>query len=125
MAAAHVIKKNLSLLQALDVDPAAGGALSFRWRTRQPEIAAAARHRLGIQSDRPFAIINPGAAWPNKRWPAVYFAEVAVALKTRHGLPSIVLWGPGEERLAQRCRGRVRKGPPRCRRRRRWPSWFR
>ena len=47
-----------------------------------------------------FAIINPGAAWPNKRWPPVYFAEVARALSARYDLRSLVLWGPGEEQLA-------------------------
>jgi ADP-heptose:LPS heptosyltransferase len=30
----------------------------------------------------------------------VYFAEVARALSTRHGLRSLVLWGPGEEQIA-------------------------
>jgi heptosyltransferase-1 len=98
VAAAHVIKKNLSLLKAVGVQYA---AIEFPFEIQNHEIAAAARQRLGIRESAPFAIINPGAAWPNKRWPAVYFAEVATALKTRHGLPSIVLWGPGEERLAQ------------------------
>lgn len=96
--ATHVIKKNLSLLKALDIQHA---AIEFPLEMRKPEIAAAARTRLGIGDAGRFAIINPGAAWPNKRWPPVYFAEVAVALKKRHGLSSIVLWGPGEERLAQ------------------------
>jgi lipopolysaccharide heptosyltransferase I len=94
----HVIRKNLSLLAALEVPHA---AVEFPLEIRNPEIAAAARQRLGIPGDQAFAIVNPGAAWPNKRWPAVYFAEVAVALRARHSLPSIVLWGPGEEQLAQ------------------------
>jgi ADP-heptose:LPS heptosyltransferase len=45
--------------------------------------------------------VNPGAAWPNKRWPPARLASVASALRDRHGLTSIVLWGPGEEALAQ------------------------
>lgn len=49
----------------------------------------------------PFAIINPGAAWPNKRWPPIYFGEIASELLKRHGLRSIVLWGPGEQQLAE------------------------
>jgi lipopolysaccharide heptosyltransferase I len=98
VAAEHVIKKNLSLLKTVGVQQS---QIEFPLEIRKPEIAAAARRRLGIGDSDPFAIINPGAAWPNKRWPAVYFAEVAAALKTRHGFPSIVLWGPGEERLAQ------------------------
>ena len=31
----------------------------------------------------------------------MYFAEVARGLAKRHGLRSLVLWGPGEEQLAQ------------------------
>jgi ADP-heptose:LPS heptosyltransferase len=48
-----------------------------------------------------YAVINPGAAWPNKRWPAARYGMVARELVARYGLPSIVIWGPGEEPLAQ------------------------
>jgi heptosyltransferase-1 len=95
--AAHVIRKNLSMLKWLGIDVA---RIEFPLESRVPEIAAAARQRLGLGDSDPFAIINPGAAWPNKRWPPVYFGEVAAALAKRHGLRSIVLWGPGEKDLA-------------------------
>ena len=97
--AAHVIGKNLSMLKAVGVSQPM--PMEFPLDDRRPEAAVAVRQRLGIGPADRFGIINPGAAWPNKRWPAVYFAEVAAALKQRLGLPSIVLWGPGEERLAQ------------------------
>ena len=48
-----------------------------------------------------FALINPGAAWPNKRWPPARFGEVAAFLHDVRGLSSLVLWGPGEQALAQ------------------------
>ena len=47
-----------------------------------------------------FALLNPGAAWPNKRWPPLRLAGLATALRQRHGLMSVVLWGPGERELA-------------------------
>ena len=50
-------------------------------------------------------MINPGAAWPNKRWPPERFGAVAAFLRERFGLPSIALWGPGEEPLAQAVAG--------------------
>jgi ADP-heptose:LPS heptosyltransferase len=53
------------------------------------------------QTDGRFALLNPGAAWPNKRWPPSRLADVAIALRVRHDLTSVVLWGPGEEALAQ------------------------
>ena len=95
--ATHVIRKNLSMLKTLGVEVA---RIEFPLEGRTPEIAAAARRSLGLGDADRFAIINPGAAWPNKRWPPVYFGEVAAGLAKRHGLRSIVLWGPGEKDLA-------------------------
>ena len=95
--APHVIDKNLSALKALGIRVP---DVEFPLDDRKPQIAADVRARLGVGPQDRFAIINPGAAWPNKRWPPVYFAEVARALATRHNLRSIVLWGPSEEQLA-------------------------
>lgn len=53
--------------------------------------------RLGIAS---FAIINPGAGWGGKQWPAERFGEVAKALAT-HNVKALVNTGPGEEELAR------------------------
>jgi len=53
------------------------------------------------QGDR-FAVLNCGAAWPNKRWPPDRFGHLARWLRERHGLPSVALWGPGERPLAER-----------------------
>jgi ADP-heptose:LPS heptosyltransferase len=47
-----------------------------------------------------YALLNPGAAWPNKRWPPARFGVVARTLRENHGLTSAVLWGPREEPLA-------------------------
>jgi ADP-heptose:LPS heptosyltransferase len=49
----------------------------------------------------PFAVLNPGAAWPNKRWPAERFGEVAAFLRDVRGIRSVVVWGPGEQELAR------------------------
>ncbi len=53
--------------------------------------------RLGIAS---FAIVNPGAGWGGKQWPAERFGEVAKAL-ARHNLKTLVNAGPDEDTLAQ------------------------
>jgi heptosyltransferase-1 len=95
--APHVIDKNLSMLKALGIRMP---EIECPLEDRNPAIANEGRLRLGIPEGVPFAIINPGAGWPNKRWPPVYFAEVARGLAERHGLRSLVLWGPGEEQLA-------------------------
>jgi heptosyltransferase-1 len=95
--APHVIDKNLSMLKAIGVRMP---DVEFPLDDRHPQIAAEARSRLGIAEGQRFAMINPGAAWPNKRWPPVYFAEVSRGLAKRHDMRSLVLWGPGEEQIA-------------------------
>lgn len=96
--ARHVVDRNLSLAVAL-------GARQARWEfpidVAQSDAAARVRHMLGLGSTGRFAIVNPGANWPNKRWPPERFGVLASALHRRHALPSAVLWGPAEEALAR------------------------
>jgi len=94
-AGTHIIRKHLSLLRVLGVH---AGRIEFP--IALPDTAAAASGRAAAGPGG-FALINPGAAWPNKRWPAARFAEVAVFLREVRGLTPIVLWGPGEEPLAR------------------------
>jgi lipopolysaccharide heptosyltransferase I len=104
---AHVIFKNLALLEPLgpppprlrrDRDP----QVSFPIDIPHSEAADAVRSRVGGE---PYALINPGAAWPNKRWPSDRFGALAAAMRDRLGLRSFVLWGPGEETLAEQVSG--------------------
>lgn len=89
----HVIQKNLQLARALG---ASSDRLEFPLAPVESAAVAAVRDR-GV--DR-FALVNPGAAWPNKRWPPARFGQLARAIRERHGLQSVVLWGPGEAALA-------------------------
>lgn len=93
---AHVIGKNLRLLRRLGVEDV---RVAFPFR----EVASPALEgiRRGPAGSRPFALLNPGAAWPNKRWPAERFGAVAALLRDAQDLPSVVLWGPGEQDTAQ------------------------
>jgi heptosyltransferase-1 len=90
----HVVQMNLGLLTAVGVTAAAP---RFPIERIDTEVAGAMRQRAG---DR-YVLVNPGAAWPNKRWPAARYGAVAHAIDERHGVKTIVLWGPGEEPLAQ------------------------
>jgi len=47
-----------------------------------------------------FAILNPGAGWGAKRWPAERYGFVARAL-AKDGVRAILNYGPGEENLAR------------------------
>lgn len=90
----HVVEINLGVLALLGLT-----AKPPEFPIDQTDSEAA--RRVGEQTGGRYALLNPGAAWPNKRWPPSRLAAVAVALKDRHGLMSAVLWGPGEEALAQ------------------------
>ncbi len=89
----HIVEINLGLLELLGV-PVAPPEFPI-----DPVDSEAARW-AGEQTGGRYALLNPGAAWPNKRWPPARLAEVAVNLRERHGLTSVVLWGPGEDALA-------------------------
>ena len=93
----HVIDKNLSLLELLGTH---SRERHFPLRIPETPVVACTREMLGLGRDATFALLNPGAAWPNKRWPAERFGEVARRLRERQGLRSAILWGPGEATLA-------------------------
>ena len=93
-SAQHVIDKNLRLAGAL------GAASSVRrFPLAEPESAVLAQLRADGLHD--FALINPCAAWPNKRWPSESFGRIATHLRDRYGQRSVILWGPGEEAIAR------------------------
>lgn len=95
--AGHVIDKNLSLLALVGV---ATRQRHFPLAIPETPVVPCTRQILGAGPAAPFALINPGAAWPNKRWPADRFGAVARHLRDRLGLHSAVLWGPDEATLA-------------------------
>ncbi|MBA2303694.1 MAG: glycosyltransferase family 9 protein [Acidobacteria bacterium] len=91
----HVISKNLRLVEALGVT---SPVVEFPLR----RVSSAALDILTAEAGgASFAVLNPGAAWPNKRWYTDRFGELAAFLKEVRGLTPFVLWGPGEEALAQ------------------------
>jgi len=92
--ATHVIYKNLALLVPLKVEDR---------RLRFPlEIPRTSTVLQIVDRFEPngYALINPGAAWPNKQWPPERFGEVASAIARDFGWRSLVLWGPGEQEIA-------------------------
>jgi lipopolysaccharide heptosyltransferase I len=90
----HIIDINLGLLAPLGLTMATA---EFPIEHVDSEAARTVIERTGGR----YALLNPGAAWPNKRWPPARFGIVARTLREKHGLTSAVLWGPREEPLAQ------------------------
>jgi heptosyltransferase I len=108
---AHVMQKNLAVARHLGAAPAPA-ILPLR-PDPTPALATAMR---GLLDGAPYAVINPGAAWPNKRWPGERFAALSHALLHEHGLVSVVTWGPAERALADEivalANGAARLSPP-------------
>lgn len=97
-ADAHVIHKNLGVLPLLGLPPVTDVRMPFI----VPSSSAADRvmSQARVQSDHGFVLLNPGAAWPNKRWAPARFGALARRIRDARGLPSFVLWGAGEASLA-------------------------
>ena len=90
----HLVDRTLELLKPLGIEhseavfdlPQYGGVQSI---LDFPENC--------FGNEKRFALVNVGAGWPSKLWPADRYAEVVRYLGQRHQLPSMVLWH-GEER---------------------------
>jgi lipopolysaccharide heptosyltransferase I len=93
---AHVVFKNLGLVEALGV---AANRVEFPLERRDSAAVRQTLERVRVGGGR-FAVINPGAGWPNKRWPPERLGALARSMLEVHGLPSVVLWGPGEDMMA-------------------------
>jgi lipopolysaccharide heptosyltransferase I len=108
--ATHVVEKNLRLVAAIGVTDT---RVMFPLEVPRTDTAAGAAGQFGRDG---YVLLNPGAAWPNKRWPAPRFGELAAAIHERRGLRSLVIWGPGEqviaEAVAAASRGAAIVAPP-------------
>jgi heptosyltransferase I len=105
----HVVEINLGLLALL-------GITADRPEFPIDRVASTAASEIEHRTGGRYALLNPGAAWPNKRWPAERLATLATAIRERHGLSSVVLWGPGERELGElviaRANGAALLSPP-------------
>ena len=93
---AHVIEQNLSLVEAVVGRRLRVPSAEF---PRDDEVEHKVDQQLAEAGIGNFAILNPGAGWGAKRWPAERYARVAQALADQ-GMRSILNYGPGEEALA-------------------------
>jgi heptosyltransferase I len=97
----HVVEQNLSVAEALV--QRSMGSTSADFSCDIPcDLRAETRidQRMAELGMRDFAILNPGAGWGAKRWPAERYGEVARTLGNL-GIGSILNYGPGEEELVR------------------------
>jgi heptosyltransferase-1 len=92
-----VIEHYLSLAEAVAQRTLKPPRLQF---PRDPAAEERIDQRLRQVGLDDFAILNPGAGWGAKRWPAERYGRVAKALAA-DGVRSVLNYGPGEEVLAR------------------------
>lgn len=93
--ATHVVDRNCDLLVPLGVRESRPAFDMPRWPISRERML---QWLSGQRLPEPPVLINPGAGWASKRWPAERFAAVARCLHRRHGIRPLVVWGGGEER---------------------------
>jgi len=93
----HIIEQNFSLAEAIARSPLPMPRVEF---PHDPEIEDRCVHRLREHGIEEFALLNPGAGWGAKQWPAERYGYVARKL-AEDGLKSLINFGPGEQELAQ------------------------
>ncbi|MBK8598009.1 MAG: glycosyltransferase family 9 protein [Holophagales bacterium] len=91
----HVVDRQLGLLRAVGISDA---PRLFPLRIASTPVADAA---IGLARGRPFALLVPGAGWPNKEWGPERFGALASTMASRWGWRAIVTWGPNERTLAE------------------------
>jgi heptosyltransferase-1 len=91
---AHVVEQYQSLAEAIAGKPLQVTAPEFPCDDRAEAVIS---KRFGSSE---VVILNPGAGWAAKQWPAERYGEVAKAL-SRDGLRPVINFGPNEEELAR------------------------
>jgi len=98
--ARHVVDCNLELLRPLGIS---SPPVCFNVPEHPADGAAAGRIIQQAGLDNGFCVVNPGAGWPSKLWPADRYAVVARHLGNAWGMSTLVVWaGEGEREIAQR-----------------------
>ena len=97
----HVIEQNLSIIESVieTVTQTRMAAPQVEFPVG-PAAEMVVREMLAPHRTRGHAILNPGAGWGAKRWPAQRYGEVARCLYD-DGLHCVVNCGPGEDALGE------------------------
>ncbi|HTU24354.1 MAG TPA: glycosyltransferase family 9 protein [Pirellulales bacterium] len=112
--ATHVIDRNLELLAPLGIRPK---TVRFNLPERPADGQRAEQTISGAGATARCVLLNPGAGWPSKLWPAERFAAVAEYLGRVHGLVSLAVWAGEAEnaaarRIVSRSGGWAKIAPP-------------
>ncbi|MBR3457546.1 MAG: glycosyltransferase family 9 protein [Selenomonadaceae bacterium] len=99
-AQGHIVERYLDVARALGcrVDRV---VFPLEIPQRDVDIARKIMIQAGGRMENPYAVLAVGANWPNKRWPAKYYAELSDWLYERSIIPVIVGGGAVEGQMAE------------------------
>jgi heptosyltransferase I len=93
----HMVEQNLSLAEAVARRPLKLRTMECPWDDAAEKYCEKWLRHDAISN---FALMNPGAGWGAKQWPAKRYGQVAKRLR-EDGLQSLINVGPGEETLSK------------------------
>ena len=93
--ASHVVEHYLQILRPLGIE---SPDVVFKLPEKTGEARFARQALEQLQIDAPFAVLNPGAGWPSKLWPADHYGQVACHLWNTYSMRSVAVWCGAEER---------------------------
>jgi heptosyltransferase I len=93
----HIVEQNLSLAEAVARSPLEMPHVGFPYDEAAEKEC---QRRLSDQDIGKFVLLNPGAGWGAKQWPAERYGYVAKQL-AEDGFKTLINCGPGERNLAQ------------------------
>jgi lipopolysaccharide heptosyltransferase II len=103
----HEVQRQLALVRCVTPEPAPAGALSFVPRPADVTGARARLRTAGVDPDRPFLLLHPGASAPSRRYPAHHWARLLALLHERLSLPMVLAGSPLEAALVDDIRSRI------------------
>ena len=89
----HVVDRGLELLRPLGIE---NPEIEFCVPDSSEHTAAVRESTRALGLPSRWALLNVGAGWVSKLWPADRYAEVARHLADKWDLESVVLWGNAE-----------------------------
>lgn len=102
----HEVQRQLALVRHAGAASPAGAGLSLSFALRAADLAAVRTRllRIGIDADRPWLLLHPGASAASRRYPATHWARALGLLVSRTGLPAVITGSAAEGPLVEEIR---------------------
>lgn len=100
----HEVQRQVDLVAALDCRPSTT-TLGIAIDDGDREAARAALRTSGIDPERAYLLLHPGASAPSRRYPAAQWRRAAELIERHSGLPLLFAAGPAEQALLREITG--------------------